>query len=87
MKVKLERTLSIPTEPFCPAKVTVSIEEDIQNESDYKKLSEKLDIIQALEIIRTLDEMKTIADIGYKPYLQALQKHESEFLEILKNGE
>lgn len=84
MKVSLERSIGIPTVPFAPLKITVSIEGDINSSSDITDLSEKLDSIMALEILKTLDESITITDIGYKKYAENLKNMYTEIINSLE---
>lgn len=84
MKVTLERSVGIPTVPFAPLKVTVTIEGDVGSPSDVTDLSEKLDSIMALEILKTLDESITITDIGYKKYAENLKNMYNEIVGSLE---
>ena len=84
MKVTLARSIGIPTVPFAPLKVSVTIEEDVESSSDITSLSKKLDSIMALEILKTLDESITISDIGYKKYAENLKNMYSEIIKGLE---
>jgi hypothetical protein len=84
MKVSLERSIGIPTVPFAPLKVTVSLEGDVESPSDIEKLSEKLDSIMAIEIMKTLDESVTITDVGYKKYLEGLKNMYNDIVNELE---
>lgn len=84
MKIKLERSLSIPTVPYAPVKVTVGIEDDIDIK-DVEKLSMKLDSIMAIEIIKVLDESITITNVGYKIYLENLKNMYNEILNDMES--
>ena len=85
MKVSLERSIGIPTVPFAPLKVTVSIEGDVESPSDIERLSEKLDSILALEIMKTLDESVTITEVGYKNYLNGLKLQYNDIMSKLED--
>lgn len=84
MKVSLERSIGIPTVPFAPLKVTVSIEGEVDSPSEVTELSEKLDSIMALEILKVLDESITITDIGYKKYAENLKNMYNEIVGSLE---
>lgn len=85
MKVSLERSIGIPTVPFAPLKITVSIEGDAESPSDIERLSEKLDSILALEIMKTLDESITITEVGYKNYLNGLKLQYNDIMSKLED--
>lgn len=84
MKIKLERSMTIPTVPFAPVRVSVEIEDNI-DVKDVEKLSMKLDSIMAIEIIKVLDESITITDVGYKNYLENLKNMYNEILNDLES--
>lgn len=84
MKISIERSISIPTVPYAPVKVTVGIEKEVEDKSEFEELSNILDSMMAVEVIKTLDESVTITEIGYKKYLENIKNMYGEILNELK---
>lgn len=84
MKVKLERSLTIPTAQYSPVRISASLEADIESGGEVESLSKTLDSIMALEAIKVLDEYSTIASMGYERYLKSLKNNYEEILKGLE---